>query len=310
MKRRQFLQSAAAAAGGLVVAFEIPLRAQAPGTGGTAANALKFNAYVKVSPDDTVTFEIHKAEMGQGTVTSLSQILADEMDADWKKIRTEFPNVDPAYGPMMGVYGSLSIRTSYQPLRVAGAQAREMLISAAAQKWSVDRSTLRTENGAVVNARGERATYGSLADAASKIAPPAQPPLKDAKNFKLIGTSPKRLDTPLKVNGTAGFGIDVKRPNMVYASLERCPVFEGKVASFDATKAKAVPGVKDVVQISNGVAVIADNTWAAMEGRKALSIKWDEGPRANNSSAGFRTMFAQMAGTPGKEARKIGRAHV
>ena len=137
----------------------------------------------------------------------------------------------------------------------------------------------------LVNARGERATYGSLADAASKIAPPAQPTLKDAKNFKLIGTSPKRLDTPLKVNGTAGFGIDVKRPNMVYASLERCPVFEGKVASFDATKAKAVPGVKDVVQISNGVAVIADNTWAAMEGRKALSIKWDEGPRANNSSA-------------------------
>ena len=158
------VQSAAAAAGGLVVAFEIPLRAQAPGTGGTAANALKFNAYVKVSPDDTVTFEIHKAEMGQGTVTSLSQILADEMDADWKKIRTEFPNVDPAYGPMMGVYGSLSIRTSYQPLRVAGAQAREMLISAAAQKWSVDRSTLRTENGAVVNARGgEHDVRGPLA---------------------------------------------------------------------------------------------------------------------------------------------------
>jgi isoquinoline 1-oxidoreductase beta subunit len=210
---------------------------------------------------------------------------------------------------MMGAYGSLSIRTSWQPLRQAGAAAREMLLQAAAQKWNVDKSQCRAENSAVINAAtNARLSYGSLADAAAKLPAPTGIKLKDAKDFKVIGTSPKRLDTASKVNGTATFGLDVKRPGMLYASLERCPVFGGKVASFDGTKAKAVAGVKQVVQISNGVAVVADNTWSAMEGRKALTIQWDEGPRANTSTDSLRKMFADLSTKPGANARKVGDA--
>ena len=305
MNRRNFLQVTGGAAGGLMIGFYLPER----GVAQTAATPSKLNAFVRIGSDDSVTFMIHKSEMGQGTVTSLSQLLAEELACDWKKIRTEFPGVDPAYGPMMGAYGSLSIRTSWQPVRQAGAAAREMLLQAAAQKWSVDKSQCRAENSSVVNAStNARLSYGALADAAAKLPPPTGVKVKDAKDFKVIGTSPKRLDTALKVNGTAIFGLDVKRPGMLYASLERCPVFGGKVASFDGTKAKAVPGVKQVVEISNGVAVVADNTWSAMEGRKALTIQWDEGPRANTSTDSLRKMFAELAAKPGANARKVGDA--
>jgi isoquinoline 1-oxidoreductase beta subunit len=309
LNRRNFLQASAAAAGGLVISFSLPERAGAQTAAG--ATPVKVNAFVRIAPDDSVTLMIHKSEMGQGTVTSLSQLLAEELECDWKKIRTEFPGVEPAYaaGGMMGAYGSLSIRTSWAPLRQAGAQAREMLIAAAAQKWGVNASQCRAENNSVINtSTNAKLSYGSLADAAAKLTPPTNVKLKDAAQFKTIGTSPKRLDTPSKVNGTAIFGLDVKRPGMLYASLERCPVFGGKVASFDAAKAKAVPGVKNVVQISNGVAVIADNTWSAMEGRKALTIKWDEGPRANTSSASLRQMFMDLTAKPGAVARKVGDA--
>ena len=306
--RRSFLRSSSAAAGGLLLGFHLPQHSRLAGQ--TAAAAVKLNAFVHVRPDDTVTLFIHKAEMGQGTVTSLSMLLAEELECDWKKIRTEFPGVDPAYGaPLQGVFGSLSVRTSWTPLRRAGASAREMLIRAAAQKWGVDKSQCRAENNAVVNtATNARLSYGSLAEAAAKLPVPADVPLKDPKQFRLIGTSPKRLDTPAKVNGQAAFGIDVRLPGMLYAVVERCPVFGGKVAGFDATKAKAVAGVKQVVQISNGVAVVADNTWSAMEGRRALQVKWDEGPNANTSSASIRKMFADLAEKPGAVARKTGDA--
>jgi isoquinoline 1-oxidoreductase beta subunit len=305
LNRRRFLEAGATAAGGLMLGFNLPERASAQ----NGAAPAKLNAFVRIGSDDTVTVMIHKSEMGQGTVTSLSMLLAEELGCDWKKIRTEFPGVDPAFGPMMGAYGSLSIRTSWQPVRMAGAQAREMLIGAAAQKWGVDKSQCRAENSSVINtASNARLSYGSLADAAAKLPLPTGIKLKDPKDFRLIGTSQKRLDTRAKVNGTATFGLDIKRPGMLYASLERCPVFGGKVASFDATKAKAVSGVKQVVQISNGVAVLADNTWAAMEGRKALAIKWDEGSRANTSSASLRQMFADLAAKPGAVAKKNGDA--
>ena len=306
MNRRNFLQVSTTAAGGLMIGFYLPDRSEAQ----TAASPAKLNAFVKIAPDDTVTFEIHKSEMGQGTVTSLSQLLAEELGCDWKKVRTEFPGVEPAYaaGGMMGAYGSLSIRTSWAPLRNAGAAAREMLLQAAAQKWGVDKSQCHVDNGFVVNG-GNRVNFGSLAEAASKLPAPTGVKPKDYTEYKVIGTSPKRLDTPAKVNGTATYGLDIKRPGMLYASLERCPVFGGKVASFDATKAKAVAGVKNVVQISNGVAVIADNTWAAMEGRKALTIKWDEGSRANTSTESLRQMFADLSTKPGGAvARKNGDA--
>jgi isoquinoline 1-oxidoreductase subunit beta len=298
LDRREFLGTA----GGLLVGFFLPdsSRADAP------ADA-KLNAFVHVGSDDVVTLYIHKAEMGQGTVTSLSMLLAEELECDWKKIRTEFPGVDPAFGPMQGVFGSQSIRTSWDPLRKAGASAREMLIGAAAGQWGVDRSQCRAENSSIVNvATGARLSYGSLADAAGKISPPSGVTLKDPAKFHLIGTTPKRRDTPLKVDGSAKFGLDARVPGMSYAVLARCPVFGGKVASFDATKAKAVPGVKQVFEISNGVAVVADNTWNAIQGRRALEIQFDEGARANTSSASLRKMFAELAEQPGVEARKRG----
>jgi isoquinoline 1-oxidoreductase beta subunit len=248
--------------------------------------------------------------MGQGPLTALSQILADELDCDWKKIRTQIAGVDPKlYGPLQGTFGSLSVRTSWQPLRAAGASAREMLIQAAAQKWGVDKSQCRAENGAIINTSSNaRLTYGSVAEAAAKLPVPTTPALKDPKQFRYIGKSVKRLDTSLKVNGTAVFGIDAKVPGMLYAVVAKCPVFGGKVISFDDSKTKTVPGVKQVVQISSGVAVVADNTWNAMEGRRALKVTWDEGPVAKWSTPGIRQMFMDLAAKPGAEARKIGDA--
>ena len=311
MNRRGFLKTTA---GGLLVGFYLPERSKMDAQ--TAAPQ-KLNAFVRIGSDDSVTLTIHRAELGQGSVTSLSMLLAEELECDWAKIRTEFAPVDPKnYGvfgspTLQGVFGSLTIRSSYDPMRKAGATAREMLVTAAAQKWGVDRSQCRAENGSVINtATSSRLTYGSLAEAASKVAPPGNAALKDFSRFHLIGTSPKRLDTPLKIAGKAQYGIDVRVPGMQYAVLERCPVFEGKVASFDATAAKAVPGVKQVVHISNGVAVVADNTWSAMQGRKALKVQWNEGAMANTSSATIHKMFADLLGKPGAEALNTGDAEV
>lgn len=308
--RRGFLKAGAATASGLMLGFHLPEKKLEAQTGDADARAqAKLNAYVHIGSDDTVTLFIHKSEMGQGVLTSLSQLLAEELECNWSKIRTQFAPVDPAYGPLMGTFGSMSIRTTWEPLRKAGASAREMLIQAAAQKWGVDPAQCRASNQEVTNtATGARLSYGSLAEAAAKLPVPSKVTLKDPRDFHLIGTSPKRLDTAAKVCGKAEFGIDVRRPDALYAVVQRCPVFGGKVASFDAAKAKAVPGVKKVVQISSGVAVLADNTWSAMEGRKALQIQWDEGPNANTSSASLRKMFADMTEKPGAVARKEGDA--
>jgi isoquinoline 1-oxidoreductase subunit beta len=298
MNRRHFLKTGAVATGGLVLGFYLP--DEVDGAAEPSTPSAKLNAWVHISPDDTVTLSIHKAEMGQGTVTSLSMLLAEELECDWKKIRTEFPGVNPEFGPVQGVVGSQSIRTSWDLLRKTGAAAREMLVQAAAQKWNVDVPQCRAENNAVVNTQtNARLSYGSLAEAASKLPVPAAPMLKDPSKFRLLGKPMKRLDTPLKVNGTAGFALDMKVPGMLYAVVARSAAFGGKVISFDATKAKAVPGVKHVVQISNGVAVVADNTWAAIEGRKALQLQIDDGPRAGTSSATIRTAFMALAEKPG-----------
>jgi isoquinoline 1-oxidoreductase subunit beta len=302
--RRDFLRTGL----GLIIGLSLPESSRLLAQRGPAGPP-KPNAYIHIGADDSVTFIIAKAEMGQGTVTSLSQLLAEELDCDWKKVRTEFAPVDPALYGQQGVFGSQSIRSSWTPLRQAGAAARSMLIDAAAQKWNVDRSSLRTENGFVVNpANNARLSYGSLSEAASKLSVPAAIALKDPKQFKLIGKPAKRLDTHDKVNGKAQFGLDAKVPGMVYAVLARCPVFGGKVASFDASKAKAVPGVKNVVQVPNGVAVIGENTWAAMQGRKALEIQWNEGPVASVNTPGISKMFAEYAQQPGVVARKTGDA--
>lgn len=305
LNRRDLLRSGA----GLMLGFFLPdsrdlLAQQARGQG-----PIHPNAYIRIASDDSVTLIITKAEMGQGTMTSLSQLLADELDCDWKNVKTEFAPVNPALYGNQGVYGSQSIRTTWFPLRQAGANARAMLLETAAQQWKADKTALRTDAGFVVNpATGAKLSYGSLAEAASKVAVPAAAPLKNPKDFRYIGKSMKRLDTKSKVNGTAKFGLDTRLPGMVYAVIARCPVFGGKVASFDDSKAKAVPGVKKIIQVPSGVAVVAENTWAAMQGRNALLVKYDEGPVAQYSSADIRKMFAEYAEKPGAVAKKAGDA--
>jgi isoquinoline 1-oxidoreductase beta subunit len=301
VSRRGFLRAGAAAASGLMIGFRLGSQEA------SAAAALKLNAFVHVGTDDSVTLFIHKAEMGQGTVTSLAMLLAEDLECDWKKVRTEFPGVSREYGGMQGVFGSASVRTSYDSLRKAGAAAREMLVLAAAQQWGVDASKCRAENSTIVNtATNARLSYGSLADAASKLTPPANPALKDAAQFRLLGKPLQRLDTPAKSDGSAEFGIDVRLPGMLYAVVARCPVFGGKVKSFDAAKAKAIAGVKQVLQISNGVAVVADNTWTAMQGRRVLEIQWDEGPVAAMSTALLTRTFIEKMSQAGAVARKEG----
>ena len=296
--RRGFLRTGATAIGGLLIGCYLPERRTL--SADTAAAGNKLNAWVLVSNDDTVTLYIHKAEMGQGTVTSLSMLLAEELECDWSKIRTEFPGVDRAYGAFQGVVGSQSIRSCYLSLRQAGASAREMLIAAAAQKWGVDKSACRAEKSTVVHTTtNARLTYGSLAEVAAKLPVPGSVALKDPSQFQIVGKSRKRLDTPGKVDGSIRFGIDVRLPHMLYAVVERCPVFGGTVASFDDTRTKATPGVKSVVRISNGVAVIADSTWAAMEGRRKLAIRWDEGKVAAYSTPGIAKSFADAVAQGG-----------
>ena len=306
--RRGFLQAGASAVGGLLVGFYLPEKSRLAAQTADVATAapVTMNAWIHIAPDDTVSFMIHKVEMGQGTVTSLSQLLAEELECDWGKFRTEFPPVDKIFG-FQGVVGSQSIRTSWDSLRRAGATARFMLVQAAAQQWGVDPSQCTAESGVVTNkATGAKLTYGKLAGAAAKLPVPTKVALKDPAQFRFVGKSMKRLDTAAKSTGQTKFGIDTRRPGMVYAAIARCPVFGGKVASFDATKARAFPGVKQVVPISRGVAVVADNTWSAIQASRLVEVKWDEGPNAAQNSAAISKLFAERAQKPGIEVMKTG----
>jgi isoquinoline 1-oxidoreductase beta subunit len=307
LDRREFLKKSAAGGTALVIGFYLPPRQdRAP-----LVEPSSLNAWIRISADDTVTLLIDKSEMGQGVVTSLAQLLAEELDFDWKKVKTEFAPAAPAYfNPLFGAQGtggSTSIRASWGPLTKAGAAAREMLVATAAKRWNVEPSACNVEHGAVVHtASGKRLNYGALVAEAAKLPVPASPALKDPKNYKYIGKPIKRLDTPAKINGKANFGIDVRLPGIQHAVVARCPVFGGKVKSFDATKAKAVRGVKQVLQISSGVAVVADNTWSAMQGRDALQIQWDEGSNASVSSESIRKLYQESAEKTGAIARKDG----
>jgi isoquinoline 1-oxidoreductase subunit beta len=260
-----------------------------------------------------VLIMVDRSEMGQGVATSLPMLVAEELEADWSKVRIEFAPVDKAYtNPMFGMQGtggSTSVRAAWMPLRKAGATAREMLISAAAATWGVDRSTCRAAHGAVTHEPSKRRlTYGGLVAKAATLPVPKDVPLKDPKDWKIIGTSARRLDTPAKVDGSAQFGIDVQVPGMLVAVVARCPVFGGKVERFDATKAKAIPGVLQVVQISSGVAVVATGYWPAKQGRDALDITWSEGANAQVTSASISALFQQEAGKQGAVARHDGDA--
>jgi isoquinoline 1-oxidoreductase beta subunit len=313
LDRRSFLKTGVAGATGLVIGFYLPAHHEVLAAPPAGAPAAALNAWIHVGTDDIVTIVIDKSEMGQGIMTGLSMLAAEELECDWKNVRTEFAPADKVYfNPIVGFQGtgaSSSTRGSWEPMRKAGATAREMLVGAAAEKWGVDKSECRAENGAVIHAAtNRRLTYGSLAESAAKLSVPKDVPLKDPKQFQIIGKRVKRLDTPDKVNGRAEFGIDARVPGMLYATVARSSVFGGKVASFDAGKAKAIPGVRNVIQISSGIAVIADDTWTAMEGRRALEINWDEGPNADVTSDGIRKLFADRAGQAGAVARKEGDA--
>lgn len=310
--RRSFLKTGLAGATGLLVGLRLPESAFAE-LAPVPAGGFAPNAWIRVAPDDTVTFIIDRSEMGQGVITSLSMLLAEELECDWKRVRWEFAPADKAYfNPLFGMQGtggSMSLRGAWTPTLKAGAIARDMLVTAAAQQWGVDKALCHAENGMVVNTKTKaRASYGSLAGAAAKLPVPAEVPLKDPNTFKLVGKPTRRLDTAIKTTGRAQFGIDVRLPGMLHAVVARCPVFGGKLAGFDATKAKAAQGVKAVVPISSGVAVIADNTWSAIQARELLDIKWDEGANAKLSSADITRMFADTMAAPGAEARKEGDA--
>ena len=312
LDRREFLKKSAAGGTALVIGCYLPGKYEAL-AGKPPSDPTALNAWVQIAPDDSVTLIIDKSEMGQGISTALAMVLAEELDLDWKKIKTVFAPAAPQYfNPIFGLQGtggSSSVRGSWEPLAKAGATARELLIIAAAKRWNVDPSACHTENSAVVQtATGKRLGYGSLAEEAAKLPVPATAKRKDAKDYKIVGKPTKRIDSREKVNGAATFGIDVRRPGLLHAAVARCPVFGGKVKSFDPAKAKAVRGVVDVVQISTGVAVVANNTWSAMEGRNALTIVWDEGGTAQVSSESIRKLYLERTEHQGAIARKDGDA--
>ena len=302
VSRRGFLATSAVAGGGLMLGVAVP-----SGNLLAAGTLHTPNAWVHIADDNTITLLSARSEMGQGVYTSMPMLIAEELNVDIRKIKVAIapPNVKLYGNALLGgpqlTGGSSSVRDGWEKLRIAGAQVREMLISAAAAKWNVDRSLLKAENGVVSGPKGKKATYGQLAAAASQLPVPENVALKDPKDFRIVGKATKRLDTPAKVNGTAEFGIDVKLPGMVYASLEQCPVIGGTVKSFDASRAMAMPGVVDVVQIPDGVAVVANSYWHAVKARQALTVVWDEGAGAALSDkamlAGIRAAAAAPGGT-------------
>ncbi len=313
--RRSFLKATLAAGGALLISTSLPFKSRAEERFDLAAEpAADFhpNAFIKIAPDGKVTVVVGQAEMGQGVLTSLPMIVADELEVDWKDVSFEHgpPGkefINPALGGQI-TGGSASIRGLFDPLRKAAAATREMLVTAAAQQWGVPAEQCRVSNGEVFHPTSRRtAKYGTLLSAAAKIAPPAEPKLKDPKDFKFIGKNVKRLDSPEKVNGSGIFGIDVKVPGMLTATIKRSPVIGGKVKSFDDAKARAIKGVRNIVRLDSGVAVVADNYWAAKKGRDALTVVWDEGAMATVSSDKlFQADVAAAANGKGIEAKKIG----
>ncbi len=311
LSRRSFLK-AAAVGGGLVLGFYVPgLKGRA---WLMAAENVPFNpnAFVHIGTDNSVTIIVNKSEMGQGVYTSLPMLVAEELECDWRSVHVKAAPVAAIYNnpetrvQMTG--GSMSVMTEWVRMRQVGAAAREMLIAAAADQWKVDPASCRAEKGRVVNKSGKALAYGQLAEKAASMPVPSKVKLKDPSNFTIIGKPTPRLDTPAKVDGKAIFGSDVSLPGMLVALVARPPVFGGKAKRFDSEKAKAVPGVKEVVPVESGIAVIADGFWSAKRGRDALDIEWDEGPGAALSTESLRNQYAQLSKSPGIPARKEGDA--
>jgi isoquinoline 1-oxidoreductase beta subunit len=308
--RREFIRTGAAMGGGLLVSLYAPL----PGSSSAPAAQEKdfaLNAFVRIGTDESVTVISAHSEMGQGVYTSLPMLLNEELEADWSKIRVEPAPVDKVYNhPVFGMQmtgGSTTSPAEWARYRQMGATARVMLVEAAAARWGVEASTCRVENGVVLHAAtNKRGTYGSLANAAAQLTPPANVPLKNPKDFTLVGKPTLRLDTPSKTNGTAQFGLDVMVPGMLTAVVARPPVFGGRVAKLEALAALKVPGVKAVEQVPSGVAVIAERFWPAKLGREKLIIEWDLGPNAGLSTEKMLRDFRETALKPGAIAKKTG----
>jgi isoquinoline 1-oxidoreductase beta subunit len=308
--RRTFLKVSVAAGGGLLVGLYVPSVDQR-GSAEAAGAELVPNAWIRIGTDDSVTLRVATSEMGQGVYTAIPMLLAEELECDWARVRVENAPADKAYfNPLFGVQatgGSTAVRAFYTPLRQAGAAARDLLIAAAAQRWGVKEDSCRAESGYVVhNPSGRRVRYGELVDAAAKLPVPTAAILKDPSEFRLIGRPTRRLDTPLKVNGTAVFGQDIRLPGMLTAVVARCPVFGGKLRRFDDAKARRVKGVRQVLAIESGVAVVADGFWSARQGRDVLAIEWDLGPHAQVGSADIRKRLDAALNKTGAVARREG----
>ncbi|HET7863021.1 MAG TPA: molybdopterin cofactor-binding domain-containing protein, partial [Burkholderiaceae bacterium] len=285
LTRREWLQTSALAGGGLMVAFHVP-------AAGAAEAAPEINAWVVVQPDDTVVIRIARSEMGQGSLTGLAQLVAEELECDWNRVTTEYPTPGQnlARNRVWGSFstgGSRGVRESHEYVRKGGAAARMMLVQAAAEAWGVPASECVALSSAITHRSSKRkTTYGQVAAAAAKLAPPTEIALKDPKTWRLAGKPVKRLDTLDKLVGRQVYGMDLKLPGLLNAAIKDCPVFGGKLKSFDAAAISQRPGIKKVVRVGDSaVAVIADTWWRAKTALDALPIEWDEGPNAQASSA-------------------------
>jgi isoquinoline 1-oxidoreductase beta subunit len=309
LTRRGFLQAGLAVGGALVVGFHLPAH-------GAQAEKPVFapNAFIRIDGHGKITLIMPQVEMGQGIFTSVAMILAEELDADFAHVSLEAaPPNDKLYGnPVFGIQvtgNSNSVRAFWLPLRKAAAGARAILVQAASQQWKVEPASIRTANSeAIHDPSGRRAAYAALIDRAQALTPPQDPPLKDVKDFKLIGKPLKRLDTPDKVNGKVVYGIDAMPPGVKFATLAACPVFGGTVGHVDDAKAKSVPGVRQVIVLSNIVAVVGDHMWAAKQGLAALKITWNEGPNAAISSDDVWKQIRAASNTEGVVAKAVGDA--
>jgi isoquinoline 1-oxidoreductase beta subunit len=310
LDRRHFLIGGAVLGAGLYVGVRLA-GPKLDRSGGAADASFEPNAFVRVGSDDSITVIIGKSEMGQGVYTGLAMLVAEELDVDPTRVKVEFGPADPAYNvpwfPAQFTGGSMSTSTCFPTLREAGAKARAMLLAAASQKWSVEAASLTTDNG-VVRHGSRKATYGSLAEAASKLAVPEKVALKEPAQFKYLGKDQPRLDAPAKVDGSAKFGLDVRPEGMLHAVVARSPYVGGEVVAVRDAAARAVKGVVDVKQVPSGVAVYATNTWAAIQGRNALEIDWNGGPNKDFSTDALREEYRKLLGKPAIVAENKGNA--
>jgi isoquinoline 1-oxidoreductase subunit beta len=294
LSRREFVGAGIGAAAGLVIGFYLPHK------GESRKDSFSPNAYLRITPDNKITIVVARSEMGQGVRTALPMILAEELEADWKQIEIEQAGASTLYGDQT-TGGSASIRTTWDPMRKAGASAREMLISAAALTWGVSRSSCTADSGHIKHAASNRSlSYGELVGKASTLPIPSDVTLKQSKDYKIVGQRLPRLDSLAKVKGEAIYGIDFRMPGMKYAVLARCPLIAGKVSGIDDKESKKIPGVSYVGKIGDSaVAVVADSVWSAMEGRGVLNVSWDEGPHKDLNSAAILASLKQAASKKG-----------